>query len=163
MAVSGRGFRIDIDGLTELGASLEQLAYPGLRNAIRASLRGAGGEAIASEMKQRAPRRTGGLVAGIGVHGDASAGDDVLVGYQGALSGGAVVNARTQLGAWVESGTRPHIIEAKDGGALSFNGGTFERVMHPGQRGQKIALKSMRSAEWEVMADIVDNLDQVAR
>lgn len=156
------GLRISIEGLEELGADMARLEHPGLRNAIRASLRGKGGEALASEMKQRAPRRTGTLVSGIGVHGSAATGDDVEVGYLGALaSGSRIAGAREQRGAWVESGTAPHIIEPRDGGALMFNGGAFERVQHPGQRGQKVAAKSIKAAEWEVMADIVDQIDHI--
>jgi len=154
------GLRITIDGLEELGADMGRLAHPGLRNAIRASLRGAGGEAIAAEMRMRAPRRSGTLVDGIGVHGNASNGDDVEVGYRGALAGGSnIAGAREQRGAWVESGTRPHVIEPRDGGSLSFNGGQFEKVSHPGMRGQKVAAKSIKSAEWEVMADIADQIN----
>lgn len=140
-----------------MGANLSQLQHPGLRNAIRASLRGAGGEALSAEMRLRAPSRTGALRAGISVH--AAPGDDVLVGYQGGLSGGSVVNGREQRGAWVESGTRPHVIKARPGHSLNFNGGSFQQVNHPGQRGQRVALKSMRSAEWEVMADVVDQIN----
>lgn len=139
-----------------------RLSHPGLRNAIRASLRGKGGEALAAEMRSRAPRRSGTLVAGIGVHGDSATGDDVQVGYLGALAtGSAIAGAREQRGAWVESGTRPHEINPRDGGSLHFNGGQFEHVQHPGMRGQKVAAKSIKAAEWEVMADIVDEIDNI--
>lgn len=153
-----RGFNITIDGLEELGADLARLERGGIRKAIHRSLSGAGGEALAAEMRMRVPVRTGGLKAGIGVHpGDL--GDDVLVGYRGGFSGGAVVNAREQKGAWVESGTRPHMIRARDGGALAFNGGQWEQVMHPGQKGQRPARKAMNAAHWEVMADVVDQIN----
>lgn len=157
------GLRISIDGLEELGADMARLSHPGLANAIRASLRGKGGEALATEMKTRAPRRTGTLISGIGVHGSAATGDDVEVGYLGALaSGSSIVGAREQRGAWVESGTRPHEIRPRDGGALMLpGGGMVEKVDHPGMRGQKIAAKSLKAAEWEVMADIVDQIDAI--
>jgi len=150
--MAGRGLQVTLDGLEEMGADLTRLAHPGLRDAIRRSLRGAGGEALASEMRSRAPSRSGAVRSGIGVHGVASAGDDVEVGYRG---GGL------PIGAWIESGTKPHVIEARDGGSLAFNGGRFERVNHPGQKGKRVAAKSLRAAEWEVMADIVDEINKV--
>jgi len=160
--VAGRGFRVTIEGLEEMGADLSRLSHPGLRNAIRSSLRGKGGEALALEMKQRAPERSGTLRKGIGVHGSAATGDDVEVGYLGALAAGSgIAGARDQRGAWVESGTAPHVIEPRNGGSLAFNGGRFERVNHPGQKGQRVAAKSLRAAEWEVMADIVDEINKV--
>jgi hypothetical protein len=154
-----RGLRIDIEGLEDLGVDLQRLQPPGLRHAIRDSLRdpAGGGGALASEMRLRAPSRTGTLVGGIGIHNQA--GDDVLVGYLGALAGGAVANAREQRGAWVESGTRPHTIKAKRAEALFFGGRTVEQVEHPGSRPQKVAQKSMNAAEWEVLADVADKID----
>jgi hypothetical protein len=153
-----RGLRIDVAGLAEMGADLQRLAPPGLRHVVRDSLRGTGGEALAAEMRNRAPRRTGHLHDNINVHNQP--GDDVLVGYQGGFSGGAVVNAREQRGAWVESGTRPHKIKAKRAEALFFAGRAVEEVVHPGMRGQGVARKSIKAAEWEVMADIVDKIDK---
>ncbi len=168
MARRGNGLRIDIEGLEALGADMGRLAHPGLAQAIRASLRGAGGEALASEMRMRAPSRTGTLISGIGVHGSAMRGDDVEVGYKGALAdGGATWNAFEQRGAWVESGTRPHMIEPKvkngkqSKHAIVVDGHPFANAVHPGQRGQKVAAKSIKSAEWEVMADIVDQIDNI--
>lgn len=162
------GLRIDIDGLEALGADMGRLSHPGLANAIRASLRGAGGEALALEMKQRAPVRTGTLLSGIGVHGAAATGDDVEIGYLGALASGShIVGAREQRGAWVESGTRPHLIQPKEkdgvqrSAALAIHGEFYANALHPGTRGQKVAAKSIKAAEWEVMADIVDHIDHI--
>lgn len=175
-----RGLHITIEGLEELGADLSRLQRPGLSNAIRQSLRGAGGEALATEMKLRAPHRTGGLAAGIGVH-TADAGskhgvtgnEQVLVGYLGGLSGGHNGGGRFQLGAWVESGTKPHMIQPRvtkqqglffskstqSKNALAFDGGVFANARHPGSRAQRVAAKSIKAAEWEVLADIVDVID----
>lgn len=159
-----RGLRFSIEGLEELGADMGRLAHPGLRDAIRESLRGAGGEALAAEMRTRAPRRYGGLISGIGIHSGAAGSrsqDDVFVGYQGGLSGGNRGGGRFQLGAWIESGTKPHEIRARDGGMLLGHRGVYaERVSHPGTRGQRVAARSIRTAEWEVMADVVDKINQ---
>lgn len=141
---------------------MQRLSPPGLRNAILKSLRGRGGQALATEMRIRAPHKSGGLIGGIDVHSGTAGSkgaDDVLVGYQGGLSGGNRGGGRYQLGAWIESGTAPHEIVSRDGGSLKFNGGSFERVNHPGIRGRRIAAKSMKAAEWEVLADIVDVID----
>lgn len=153
-----RSFSVSIDGLDELGADIARLGHNGLREAIRRSLRGAGGEALASEMRLRAPRKTGTLRDNIDVHG--GAGDDVTVGYQGAMvTNAAVQGAREQRGAWVESGTRPHTIKARNKASLFFAGRAIEEVQHPGSKGQGVARKSIRAAEWEVLADIVDQID----
>lgn len=176
-----RGLSITVEGLEALGADMERLAPPGLRNAIRTSLRGAGGQALAGEMRLRAPRgETGGLIAGIDVHASAAGSkhavtgnDDVLIGYLGALSGGNNGGGRFQLGAWIESGTAPHMIQPKvtkrkslfgskmsqSKNALAFDGGVFANASHPGIRGRRVAAKSIRAAEWEVMADVVDVID----
>lgn len=154
------GMMLDVEGLERLDADLHDFERR-LPLAIRASLRGEGGEALASAMRSGAPRRSGTLVAGIGVH--PQPGGAVLVGYQGALAGGAVVNAREQRGVWVESGTKPHSINPRRKKALAFFGSVVEEVrMHPGSRAQKVAFKAMRTAEWEVLADVTDKLDEIA-
>lgn len=158
--MAGRGLRIDIDGLEEMGADLARLQPPGLRHAIRDSLRdpAGGGGALVSEMRLRAPSRSGTLISGIDIHN--APGDDVLVGYLGDhASGSHIANARDQRGAWVESGTRPHTIKAKRAESLFFAGRNIESVEHPGSRPQKVAQKAMNSAEWEVLADVVDKID----
>ena len=160
--MGGRGLRITLDGLEEMGADLSRLGRNGIRDAINQSLRGEGGEALATEMKLRAPRRTGRLHSGIGVHvGARSKGhlSDVEVGYVGELSHGNKGGGRFQLGAWIESGTKPHEIRARDGGSLVLGGNHFEKVDHPGSRPQRVASKSIRAAEWEVLADVVDKIN----
>lgn len=138
-------FLIDIPQLEEMGADIGRLAHPGLRDAIRESLRGKGGEALATEMKLRAPVRTGGLVSQIAVKD--SGGGNVGVGYQG----------DDGLGTWIESGAKPHTIKAKrKGDSLFFHGSMIKSVEHPGFRGRWVAKKSLNAAEWEVLADIVD-------
>jgi hypothetical protein len=150
------GFAIDIEGLERLGADLEHLGRDGIKKAIRRSLRGAGGEALAAEQRLRAPVGRGGLVAGIGVHQD-GLGGDVLVGYRGDLP----------KGEWAESGVKPHLIQPKvtrrggqRSGALSFDGGAWANALHPGYRGKKVAARSMKAAEWEVLADVVDEINR---
>jgi hypothetical protein len=160
----GGGLAITVEGLEKLGADLEALGRNKLPLAIRRALRGKGGEALAAEMRLRAPVRSGRLVAGIGIHvGARSRGhaDDVEVGFVGDLSHGYRGGGRDQLGAWIESGVKPHTIEARNGGSLSIGNGQYERVEHPGFKGRKIASKSIAAAEWEVLAAVVDEIDMM--
>lgn len=158
------GFAIEIEGLRELGADLDNLGRDGIKHAIRRSLRGAGGEALAAEQRMRAPRDRGTLVSGIGVHWDGGGGD-VLVGYQGGDG--------LPRGEWAESGTKPHFIQPRAGrrwesigqvrhekGGLAFDGGVWANAFHPGYRGKKVAARSLKAAEWEVLADVVDEINR---
>lgn len=156
--MAGRGLRISIDGLEALGADLSKLEPPGLQNIVRDSLKGGGGKALVTEMRNTVPRRTGQLYSGIRV--EAEPGEDVLIGYVGERAYSSLIaNAREQRGVWVESGTRPHTIKAKNAESLFFAGRNIEQVEHPGQKGQGIARRAIRTAEWEVLADIVDRID----
>lgn len=104
----------------------------------------------------RAPKKSGTLVGNIGIHDEGTKG--VMVGYLGALSHGNRGGGREQRGAWVESGTKPHPIRARRADSLFFAGANIESVDHPGSRGQRVASKAMRAAEWEVLGDIADRL-----
>lgn len=153
-----RGLRIEVEGLREMGADLREFERR-LPLAIKASLRGEGGRALATEMKMRAPSRSGILRSGIGVFTD---GDGAMIGYQGAAAKYSnIAGARDQRGAWVESGTKPHTIRARDGGAMLLGGKFVEEVHHPGSRGQGVAQKAIRTAKWEVLADVVDKLERI--
>lgn len=148
------GLNITIDGLMELGADLRRLDRPGLKMAIRESLRGAGGEALATEMRLRAPKRTGGLVSRIKVHDATGSGGDVEVGYKG---DGVYPDA---LGTWIESGTQPHEIKAPRGHYLAIGGGkTYKSVNVSGIKARRVAHYSIKAAEWEVLADITDKIN----
>lgn len=155
--MAGRGLRISVERLSELGADLSRFEDR-LPTAIYYALKGEGGEALESNMKSKSPHKSGGLVAGIGIH---SMGSSVMVGYLGGISNTVTSNSRNQLGAWIESGTKPHTIRAKDGGSLMIGGRFVEEVHHPGSGAQKIAQKSIRAAKWEVEAAIVDELDKI--
>lgn len=152
------GMMISIEGLEAAGADMRNLEK-NLPHAVRASLRGTGGQILAREMRMLAPSRTGNLRSNIRVHGD---GDGVLVGYQGeAAAGSKIVGARNQKGAWIESGTKPHVIRAKRAKALFFLGTAVEEVMHPGTKGKKIVPKAMRASEEYVLDDIARKLDSI--
>lgn len=160
--MAGRGLGITVERLEELGADLRDFERR-LPLAIQKALENGGGEALESSMERLAPRRTGGLVAGIGIH---SVGGVAMIGYLGALSGGAVKNGRNQLGRWIESGTKPHVQRAgarnNAAQAMYFGGKYVEEIHHPGSRARKVAQRSIRSAKWEVEAAVVDELDKIA-
>lgn len=59
-------------------------------------------------------------------------------------------------GPHVEFGTRPHVIEPKNGKALKFNGEFYARVNHPGYEGAHMVQRS--AAEFEdTHAEIIAN------
>lgn len=152
--MAGRGLNITVDGLMELGADLRRLERPGLSKAIRESLKSEGGQALVSEMKAIAPRRTGGMVSRIAIH-HLGGGDDVLVGYKG---DGVYPQ---ELGTWIESGTQKHMIKAKKGKYLAIGAKNLKQVEVSGIRAHNVARKAMRRAEWEVLADIVDKINMM--
>lgn len=78
---------------------------------------------IKSDMESRVPVRTGRLKQSIAIKVET---DRVIIG------------PNTEYAAYVEFGTKPHVIEAKKGKALAFmgpNGRVFvKKVNHPGTR-----------------------------
>lgn len=160
-----RSLSITIDGLEKLGADLEALGSNKLPLAIYRALAGKGGEALATEMRQREPVVTGDLRSQTKVHDMGH--QQVRIGYLGQLSFGNRGGGRFQKGAWVESGTQPHDIIVGRGHtghfakALAFNGVIVDKVSHPGARAQRIAAKSIRAAMWEVESAVVDEIDKL--
>jgi hypothetical protein len=103
------------------------------------------------------------LIANIDVH-QAGAGADVEVGYKGEETGSSIANSREQRGAWVESGTKPHLIQTKRKGgkkAITVDGGAYANAFHPGYRGKGVAKKAIAASSWEVLADVVDQIDRI--
>lgn len=172
-----RGFRIDIEGIEALSTSLGLNAQQ-MNHAVQKALAGPGGEDLAADMRSRTPVGTGSF--GAHTRDDIKVRDEglrkgVLVGYQGQLSGGNKGGGRLQKGAWLESGTKPHVIHTKrnKGGAgnlqsftsakaMRFNGVFTETVHHPGTKAQWIAKKSLKSARSSVESAIVDELNIMA-
>lgn len=58
----------------------------------------------------------------------------------------AKVYTRVFYSRFVEYGTKPHVIKAKDGGALFFGGGFVESVQHPGSKAANGGFGFMRNA-----------------
>ena len=153
--------RLSAEGLTELGADLDKLGKK-LPLAIRNALKGEGGEAIISNMRQMMPRKTGRLQSGLGITEDPKS-RAVYVGYLGPLSGGNRGGGRDQLGTWIESGTKPHEIKAEAGKSLLIagSGQPVSSVNHPGIKARRIGRKSIRMSMWEVEASVVDEIGKI--
>lgn len=168
------GTRIDIVGLERL-VEATGLTAAHLKLAVQEALRGEAGKLLVNEMKARTPMGPGSFgghtrddekVRDLGLRGG------VLVGYQGQLSGGNRGGGRLQKGAWLESGTKPHKIEAKREGsgkggfttrhALKINGVYRESVQHHGSRALKIADKSLKAAKWDIEDAIVERINEMA-
>lgn len=154
--------RLSADGLQELGADLDKLGKH-LPLAIRNALKGEGGEAIISNMRQMMPGKPGGrLQSGLGITEDPKT-KAIYVGYLGPLSGGNKGGGRDQLGTWIESGTKPHEIKAEAGKSLLIagSGQPVSSVNHPGIKPRRIGRKSIRMSMWEVEASIVDEINKI--
>jgi hypothetical protein len=153
-------FSVDIDGLREWGAAVDQLKSGQLRHAVLDALRGAGGEAIVKSMHERIRSRTGTTKRYTKVHGTTGYQEDVEVGYKGPLSFGNKGGGRFNVGAWLESGTKAHIIRPRQrGGSLFFSGSHVTEVQHPGQRGRKIAKTAIEMNEWRVLQSVTEEID----
>ena len=125
-----------VTGLAELQLQLSQLPANIERKLLRGALR-AGQKVVADMARDRAPSAepsstaaqkygavTGALRSSIRVSARARGGNIVASVKAG--------NRAAYYAGWVEFGTRPHTIEAKDGGAISFGGKEYKRINHPG-------------------------------
>lgn len=132
---------VHVKGLSDLQRFLDQLPAKIEKNIMRSALR-AGAKVILEEARARVPVST------------PNAKNQSLYGaYSGALRDSLRVTTRysrgkisasvkagggTKRGAdvfyaqWVEYGTRPHVITARNRAYLSFAGGAYKSVNHPG-------------------------------
>lgn len=146
---------MDVEGLDEMIGGLQGGARE-LPDVFRAVLRGAGGEAIASEVRQRMPRRTGATAEDVDVH------DRKRQGVEIGPSDGDHPRSRRPfqlIGRLIESGARSHTIRARRGG-LAGAVGFRKEVPHPGMRGRRTMARSLKSVQWEVEAALVDELNE---
>lgn len=132
---------ITVRGLSELQAFLDQLPAKIERNVLRGALR-AGAKPVLEAAKAKAPvappsaknervygLREGALRESLRISVKVRGGKVTASVKAGGGKKGDVYYAR-----FVEYGTRPHTIKARDGGALSFGGGFLRSVEHPGAR-----------------------------
>lgn len=113
---------LHLKGFKELAQVLDTLPAKLQSNVMRGALR-AGARIIADAAKANAPRVTGKYAASIGV--------------SSRNKGGVVTaSARTRdfRAIWLEFGTRPHTITAKNRKGLAVGGLFFQSVQHPGAK-----------------------------
>ena len=116
---------VHVTGLAELARFLDELPAKLQNNVMRGALR-AGMQPVQQDAKAGAAVASGLLRDGLKI---------------GTKSRGGVVTASVTakgrhgyIARWIEYGVRPHVIHARDGGALSFGGGFVQSVQHPGIR-----------------------------
>jgi HK97 gp10 family phage protein len=135
-----------IRGGRALDEALRTLVPKIQRNIMKSALR-AGANVIKNEAKANAPvgptsgenaRLYGGYAGALRDSIRTSVGTD----RSGRISAAVKVGGKTKKGAdvfyahFVEFGTRPHLIKAKPGEALSIGGSLHQSVQHPGMRPQ---------------------------
>ena len=115
---------IHVTGLSELAKFLDELPTKLQNNVMRGSLR-AGMKVIQDEAKRTSAfvDRTGQLRAGLKI-GTTSRGGTITASLKAKGKHGYIAR-------WIEYGTQPHVIKAKDV-RLAFGGGYFQSVNHPG-------------------------------
>lgn len=125
----------------------------GVDDAIRAAMRGEGGEAMMASMRMKLAGhvKTGRTLRDLSLQ---EKGKQISIGVQG---------GRRDIGAYLESGTGGHIIRAKKGSALLVAGGhPVKMVIHGGSRRFRVAAKTLRETQWEVESSIVDEFEKLA-
>lgn len=116
---------VNVTGLSELSTFLDELPGKLQRNVMRGALR-AGMKPVQADAKANAAHASGQMRDGLKI--------------STSNKGGLVVASLKATGPhgflarFVEFGTAAHDISAKNGGALAFGGGAYQRVHHPGQK-----------------------------
>ena len=124
---------VHVTGMKELAQFLDTLAPKIQKNVLRGALR-AGMKEVAVDAKAGAAVASGLMRDGLKISTN-SKGGKVTASLKAKGKHGPLAHL-------IEFGTAAHRIQAKDGGALSFGGGAFQHVDHPGSK----AAPFMRSA-----------------
>lgn len=155
-----RSIGVTIEGLRELNAAIDALSSRELNHAIMDAVRGKGGREMAKTMRQLTPKRTGMTHRYTKVWDEGGYKDDVEIGYKGPLSFGNRGGGRFQVGAWLESGTKPHEIKAhRDKHGMFVKGKFVTHVNHPGIKGRKMAKRAMEMHEGRMLYHISRQID----
>lgn len=128
-----------VDGLAELEQFLDKLPKNIIEKVMRGGLR-AGQVVILRDAKDRCPvEEPSDYARKWGAYPGALR-DSLRVGTPRVTADGNVVsrltagNKKAFYARWVEFGTKPHMIRARNGGALAIGGGAYKSVQHPGAR-----------------------------
>lgn len=124
-----------VKGLADLQRFLDQLPEKMERNVVRGAFRHAMRGVVLPAARGNINNVSGELARSLKVGSRASRGEVK-----------AYVSTRVFYARFVEYGTKPHTIRARDGGALSFGGGFVESVEHPGARPAGGGMGFMRAA-----------------
>lgn len=128
---------VHVTGMKELGEFLETLAPKMQKNVMRGALR-AGMKVVAVDAKAGAAVASGLMRAGLKISTN-SKGGQVTASLKAKGKHGPLAHL-------IEFGTAAHRIQAKDGGMLSFAGGVYQHVDHPGTRARPFMRPALDAA-----------------
>lgn len=111
---------IHVKGLAGLDMLMQEIPVKVEKNIARSALR-AGAKVIQAQAKANIHSVSGVLASSLKI-GTRARGGSVT----------ANVSTKVFYAKFVEFGTRPHTISARDGGGLRFGGGFYRLVQHPG-------------------------------
>lgn len=121
----------NVKGLAEVDRFLAQLPGKMQRNVMRGALR-AGTRELRDAASENVNSISGALAKSY----------RLTTRVRGTVVTSSVVSSH-YTAQWVEYGTKPHVIRARDGGALAIGGNLYESVMHPGARAKAPMRRAM--------------------
>jgi hypothetical protein len=157
--MSRRAFSFDMSDFEQAFGDMQTLKGA-LWAAYARAARGEGGDAVASAMRNNAPRRSGLFASSIDKRLRGARGLDIGTHrYDSGMTHPVDARSRngkpgmrySSIGWWVESGTQPH--------SITFTTPRGKRtVQHPGMRGRRVASRAITQTRWEVEAATMDEL-----
>jgi HK97 gp10 family phage protein len=128
---------VNITGLSDLQAQLDQLAANIEKKLLRGALR-AGQKVTLERARQGIHSVDGDLAKSLRISTSARGGAVKAIVKAG--------NAKAFYARWVEFGTAAHIIRAKNGQAISLNGHLYASLNHPGARARPFMRPALDAA-----------------
>ena len=158
------GISVQIEGLEKYKGGLDAV-YRLMPEVMRDILRGPFGEEFEQQIKALMSDHTRTGYTRSRVSNWDSGSDGVEIGIKGSDTAthpsSKRANARS-VGVWLESGTRMHLIPTKIAPytKMSFGGGVYSRVNHPGHRGYRIMGRTLRTFRRSAEELIIRELDR---
>lgn len=144
---------VHVTGLAALQKFLDTLPVKMERSIMRSALR-AGANVVRAAAQTNVPVDSGALRASL----------DASKALTTSTRGGVVtakVRTKVFYAKFIEYGTRPHTITARDGGALRFGGGFYKSVDHPGIVNPKAFLRP--ALDTQAQAAVIAVGEQIKR